>query len=113
MRGGLIFWATLLGSTSALAHAMLEHAEPGAGSSVKAPGAVVLEYSEALEPSLSEVTVSDASGHSVAAGAPDISGTKMQMKLKPLKPGTYHVTWRALSVDTHRTTGAYSFDVVP
>jgi methionine-rich copper-binding protein CopC len=113
MRVGVIMWAVVLGSTPAFAHAMLEHATPGAGASVKAPEAVVLQYSEALEPSLSQVTVSDNGGHDVSAGTPSISGTIMQVKLKPLRPGTYHVTWRALSVDTHRTSGAYSFDVVP
>jgi methionine-rich copper-binding protein CopC len=31
--------------------------------------------------------------------------------LKPIKPGTYRVTWRVLSVDTHVTEGDFTFRV--
>jgi methionine-rich copper-binding protein CopC len=33
--------------------------------------------------------------------------------LPPLKPGLYHVTWHAVSVDSHRTEGGYTFTVTP
>jgi methionine-rich copper-binding protein CopC len=35
------------------------------------------------------------------------------MPLKPLTPGVYTVTWRAVSVDTHVTTGDFKFTVAP
>jgi len=31
----------------------------------------------------------------------------------PLPPGLYKVTWHAVSVDTHRTQGDFSFSVKP
>jgi methionine-rich copper-binding protein CopC len=35
------------------------------------------------------------------------------MSLKPLTQGVYTVTWRAVSVDTHVTTGDFKFTVAP
>ena len=32
---------------------------------------------------------------------------------RALKPGGYTVEWHAVSVDTHRTSGAYRFTVAP
>jgi len=37
----------------------------------------------------------------------------MQVPLKAIGAGTYRVNWRALSVDTHRTQGNFSFKVAP
>ena len=31
--------------------------------------------------------------------------------MPPLAPGTYRVTWHAVSADTHRMEGAYTFTV--
>jgi copper resistance protein C len=35
----------------------------------------------------------------------------MRIGLKALPPGTYKVNWHALSVDTHKTDGTFSFQV--
>ena len=35
----------------------------------------------------------------------------LQVPLKPLRPGTYRVKWRVLSVDTHVTEGDFTFRV--
>jgi methionine-rich copper-binding protein CopC len=40
-----------------------------------------------------------------------VSGTTMSVPLRAAGPGTYHVNWRALSVDTHTTEGSFSFTV--
>ena len=37
----------------------------------------------------------------------------MQVPLKAIGAGTYRVNWRALSGDTHRTQGSFSFKVTP
>ena len=42
-----------------------------------------------------------------------VQGNRMQVPLKPLKQGSYRVTWHALSVDAHRTNGTYTFRVAP
>lgn len=98
----------------ASAHALLVHAEPGAAAVLKsAPREVRLEYSEQLEPSFSSVSVTDAGGRSVEDGAAKAAGAVMTAKLKAVGPGEYRVHWIAVSVDTHRTEGAYSFTVAP
>ena len=98
----------------ASAHAFLQHAEPGAGAVLKAPPKrVALVFSEKLEPIFSGVAVTDSSGRSVEAGAAAIRGNAMVAPLRSLAPGSYRVVWHAVSVDTHRTDGAYSFTVRP
>jgi hypothetical protein len=37
----------------------------------------------------------------------------LRVSLPKLVPGTYRVTWRVLSVDTHVTEGDFTFAVVP
>ena len=101
-------------SGSASAHAFLLHANPAAGATLSsAPKSLTLDFSEALEPTFSNVNVVDAAGHPVVAAASAASGTKMSVTLQPLKPGTYSVAWHALSVDTHRTQGSFRFTVKP
>ena len=97
---------------SASAHAMLDHATPAVGSvSSTAPREVVLFFTEQLEPKFSGAEVQNSSGTSVAFGPARASGTEMRMGLKALPPGAYKVIWHALSVDTHRTQGSFSFRV--
>ena len=110
----LLICAILLQPSVASAHAMLTHAEPGAGAAVRgSPSQVRLEYSERLEPAFSGAAVTDSAGRTVAEGVPAISGTTMTVKLKNLGAGAYRVRWHAVSIDTHRTEGAYSFTVAP
>jgi copper resistance protein C len=98
----------------AMAHAFLERAVPSAGDNLRiGPAKVEMHFSEALEPSFSDVTVTDADGHAMAAGAVTVSGTEMDLPLKQLPPGRYRVTWHAVSVDTHRTEGKYNFLILP
>ena len=115
MRRILLTAMLLMGASApAGAHAMLEHASPGAGAILTAaPKNVVLDLSEALEPAFSNMSVSDASGHDVSAARAVVSGDTMSIALKPLVPGAYRVTWHAVSVDTHRTQGSYTFVVKP
>ncbi len=99
---------------SAWAHAFLRHADPGAGAQLKAPPKqLTLTFSEALEPAFSGVSVTDAEGRDVAANAVQVSAATMIVALKPLAQGTYHVAWHAVSPDTHRTDGKYSFAIKP
>ena len=98
----------------ALAHAFLDHAAPGAGETIASPPKqVALAFTEQLEAAFSGVTVTDPAGRDVDAGKAVIAGESMTVALKTIGPGTYRVTWHAVSVDTHRTEGAYSFTVKP
>ena len=96
-------WAFVL-SSDARAHAFLDHADPRVGSTVlSAPRALSLSFTQNLEPAFSGVEVSNASGARVDQGRPQINGSTIQLGLKSLTPGTYHVRWHVLSVDTHKT----------
>ncbi len=109
-----ILWLLLMafGSVAAHAHAMLEHANPLVGSTVaSAPHEVSLTFTQNLEAAFSSVQVTDANGARADQGKPQISGNTMRVGLKSLSPGTYRVRWQALSVDTHKTQGSFTFTV--
>ncbi|HTK79518.1 MAG TPA: copper homeostasis periplasmic binding protein CopC [Rhizomicrobium sp.] len=114
MNRRLLAIIVLLLPATAAAHAMLEHAEPSAGAQLNvSPKQLHLDFSEPLEPAFSGLSITDSGGHSVANGAPVISGTTMTISLKTIPSGSYRVQWHAVSVDTHRTEGRYSFTVGP
>ncbi len=105
--------ALLLGATCpASAHAFLDHAAPGAGAAMTpSPPAIILDFSEDLEPAFSGIAVNDAAGRDVSSAVSSVSGHEMRLALKPLGPGSYRVRWHAVSTDTHRTEGSYAFTV--
>lgn len=99
-------------TTSAQAHAFLDHATPLVGSTVPtAPNELSLSFTQNLEPSFSSVEVTGPNGARVDAGKAQISGNTMRVGLKAAGAGTYHVHWHALSVDTHTTQGSFTFHV--
>jgi methionine-rich copper-binding protein CopC len=112
-----LFSALFLASVDAQAHARLDRADPRVGSQVpKAPSVVTLWFTERLEPAFSGVEVHDASGGRVDTGTATVDRndpTRMQIGVKALKPGTYKVYWHVMSVDTHKTTGSFTFRVGP
>jgi methionine-rich copper-binding protein CopC len=72
---------------------------------------VTLWFTQKLEPAFSTVTVTDPAGQRVDTGKARVSGNQMSVSVRPGGPGAYHVTWRALSVDTHTTDGNFTFQV--
>jgi copper resistance protein C len=111
----LIALLPLLFSGSAGAHAFLDHANPRVGNTVRtAPHEVTLWFTQDLEPAFSTVEVSDSSGARVDSGKASVSPSDrkaLRIAVKPLGPGTYKVSWRVLSVDTHTTEGTFTFRV--
>jgi methionine-rich copper-binding protein CopC len=111
----LVLAALLLAPAAAAAHAMLEAAIPPVGSTVtQAPTELALTYSESIEPRFSKVAVTDATGARLDQGDLRVdpqNATHLIVPVKPLPPGTYTVTWHAVSVDAHRTQGSYHFKV--
>jgi copper resistance protein C len=107
--------AVTLGAPSAQAHAFLDHASPAVGSTVPTPpDAVTMWFTQELEPAFTTATVTDASGNTVDVGPAQVDSkdrTELRVALKKLSPGTYTVAWHALSVDTHTTTGHFTFTV--
>ena len=102
-------WETV----AAQAHAFLDHASPLVGSTVaRAPHEVV-----AVVHAKSGAGFQHGRGDRRQAAPasirarPQVSGNTMRVGLKALGPGTYHVHWHALSVDTHTTEGSFTFQV--
>ena len=109
---GIIPLLVLFAAGEAHAHAMLDHAEPRVGNKVAtAPREVTLWFTQKLEAAFSTITVTDPAGQRIDTGKTRVSGSQMSVPLRPGGPGTYHVTWRVLSVDTHTTDGNFTFQV--
>jgi copper resistance protein C len=102
---------------TAFAHARPTHAEPLPGhTATPSPTQVIMDFTEALEPRFSSITVQDAQGQRVDKGkvhAAPGDPKRLIVDLKPLAPGMYKVTWHAVSVDTHSTDGTWIFRVGP
>jgi methionine-rich copper-binding protein CopC len=106
-----------LAASAAWAHAFLDHATPGVGSSLStAPTAVSIWFTQELEPAFSTVEVLDQTGNRVDVGDAKVDAsdaTILRTTLKSLPPGMYKVAWRVVSVDTHPTEGTFYFRVGP
>ncbi len=98
------------------AHGSLLISDPLDGSTLgDAPDAIRLTFSEAPEPSLSEIRVTDSQGISYQTGRPGlVAGDPLSLAVgvARLDRGVYVVTWRIVSaVDGHATSGMYTFGV--
>jgi len=108
----LILFLPLATISPAEAHAFLDHASPRVGSTVHpAPTQVELWMTEDLEPSFTKIKVLDATGAEIDKKDAAISGSTMVVSLPNLPPGVYKVVWKAVAVDTHVTTGDFTFTV--
>ena len=102
---------------AALAHAFLNQAVPPVdGTVARSPSEIRLTFSEGVEPRFSGIKIATSDGRAIATG-PAIrdpgDDKQLVLAVPPLAPGRYKVSWHVLSVDTHRTEGAYSFTVGP
>jgi methionine-rich copper-binding protein CopC len=114
--GTLAVLAISLLATSAHAHPKLTSASPAADVSSKvSPTEIKLNFSEGVIAKFSGLELKDEAGKTIATGAP-VNDPRDQKQLvvplpAPLKAGHYTVTWHAISEDTHRVKGEYSFGV--
>src|ERR1700676_1884616 len=112
----LTAWALLLLIQGSWAHAFVDHTEPVVGSQIHgAPTQVKIWFTENLEPALSKIQVFDASGRELDKRDVKIDPSNaalLTVSLPELKPGKYKVLWRAVSVDTHVTTGNFTFELL-
>lgn len=99
----------------AQAHARLLSATPRAGSTVAAPQALRLRYSEAITAGASHVALAGPGGAAVATGAITLGARDKRLVIVPiiakLTPGAYKVTWTMHTPDDHNTDGAFAFTV--
>jgi methionine-rich copper-binding protein CopC len=114
--GSLAVLAISLLAGSADAHPKLKSASPAADVSNKvSPTEIKLNFSEGVIAKFSGVEIKDESGKTIPTGVA-VTDPKDQKQLvvplpTPLIPGHYTVTWHAVSEDTHRVKGEYSFGV--
>ena len=105
-------------ATAAFAHAQLQKATPAVGSTVNAsPTEIRLKFSEGVEPRFSGIALAAPDGAAEAMGKPSVDPADNSVLVatiaQKLKPGVYEVTWRAVSVDTHKTQGSFEFTIAP
>ena len=110
--------AVSLLSSAAFAHPELRSAEPAAGAvAVTSPKQIKITFTEAVIPQLSGIELKDQTGKAIAIGKASVDPADRKQLLapvnEPLPPGNYKVEWHAVSDDTHRVKGSYSFSVAP
>ena len=103
---------------AAYAHPELQFAEPAVGRATPSPKQIRIMFNENVIPQFSGVEVKDHAGKLIATGKAIADPTnKKQLvvpgPLKALPPGEYKVEWHAVSNNTHRVKGSYSFSVAP
>ena len=106
---------SLSGAVAAFAHAHLVLATPAEGATVKsAPNEVTLKFNEKLEPAFSSAVIRDSAGKQVDKADAQVDKadrTVVRVSVPPLNPGVYTVEWRAMSSDTHKINGNFTFRV--
>jgi copper transport protein len=113
----LVVTLVVVGASPAFAHATLVSTEPTNGGVYdKPPSDVLLRFNEPVEVSLGGIRVYTSDEERVVTGSPvhpDGTGSQVQVSLPKLSNGTYVVTWRVISADSHPVEGAYTFQVGP
>ncbi len=107
--------AVMLASSAALAHPEFQSAEPPAGRASAAPTQIRILFNESVIPQFSGIALKDRSGKTIPTGKATVDPSNKKMMIVPLKdqlaPGDYKVEWYAVSDDTHKVKGSYSFGV--
>lgn len=97
----------------ARAHATLVESDPADGVVLSTPPRqVVLTFSEQVRPVPDRVQVIGPDGQRVDRGEPSVSGAELTIPLEPVTArGTYLVSFRVISADSHPVPGAVTFSV--
>lgn len=108
--------ALLQGAAPASAHAVLTGSDPHEGSVLKtAPKRVTVTFDESVALVEDSLRVLDPDNRPVADGDPRHAGghgnTASVPLVRGLKHGTYTVSWRVVSADSHAVSGAFTFSV--
>ncbi len=97
------------------AHAELVRSTPANGDVLDAtPPEILLEFSESVDPIDPAIRLVDAQGAAVAIDAADqdLGTTSLRARIPDaLDDGTYVVAWQAVSADSHRIRGAFTFSI--
>ena len=111
----VFFLIIVAGPARLEAHAFLKDAIPSVGSTVQtSPNEVRIRFTENIEPALSSIQILDASGKEVDKRDVHLDRSDhalLHVSLPRLGAGTYKVVWHVVSVDTHVTSGSFTFTV--
>jgi len=108
--------AAILYGGVAYAHPELQSAEPAAGVAMTtSPEQIRITFNENVILQFSGVEVKDQAGKLIPTGKAATDPANKKLLIVPvneqLPPGDYKVEWHAVSDDTHRVKGSYSFSV--
>jgi copper transport protein len=108
----MALFAVLWLPATASAHATLVSSDPADGTILaKMPAAAVLTFDEAVTPVRGEIQVLSPSGR-VVSGAVTPAGSDVRITLNASSErGTYTLSWRVISADSHPVGGAVSFSI--
>jgi methionine-rich copper-binding protein CopC len=105
---------SLASISNVFAHAHLKSAIPAANSSVTGLKELRLNFSEGVEAKFTQITITD-DGKPVGIKGIETDPNDKKLLIvtpeQPLKPGSYKVEWHAVSVDTHKSEGNYTFKI--
>ena len=106
--------ALMASASAAFAHAHLESSTPAAASTVNSASELRLVFTEGVEQAFTKVVISHDQTPVAVSSLKTEPGNQKVLIVTPAQPlpaGTYQVKWNAVSVDTHKSAGDYSFTV--
>jgi methionine-rich copper-binding protein CopC len=101
---------------AAYAHPQLQSADPAPGAATAtSPKEIRIAFNENVIPQMSGVELTDQTGKIMPTGKAATDPANKKLLVVPvneqLSPGDYKVEWHAVSDDTHRVKGSFSFSV--
>ena len=107
--------ASLFGG-AAYAHPEFQSSDPAPGAATTtSPKQIRITFNENVIPKMSGVEVKDQTGKIIPTGKAATDPANKKLLVVPvneqLAPGDYKVEWHAVSDDTHRVKGSFSFSV--
>jgi copper transport protein len=105
--------AVVTAAAPAAAHAELRRTEPSNGAQLDdGPRTVEVEFTERVSADLGGLRVLDADGDRVDDGAVEVDGTVVRVGVEAdLPDGSYVVSYRVISLDSHPIRGGFVFSV--
>jgi copper resistance protein C len=99
-------------------HPQFQSAEPAPGAATAtSPKQIRITFNENVIPKMSGVEVKDQTGKIIVTDKATTDPANKKLLVVPvneqLPPGDYKVEWHAISDDTHRVNGSFSFIVAP
>jgi copper transport protein len=109
--GLLLMLAAPTGQASA--HAVLTTSDPPAGAILQAaPAEVALTFTEPIRPVAERIRITAPDGSRADAGKPSVRDKTLVIPLRPgAARGTYVVSFRVISADSHPVRGGFSYSV--